>query len=144
MNKLVEELDMLEELQEQTEDPVFDADKIERDMISAAQNAAQDPAEIAAKVYTMYRPEFLRRAAKLSSRGKTRVLEALVQYPLNGDVNFPNELEKEAYMFADSMVQSKFVLMMNIYKDSTEELIRAQDEFVFNQEEVEKLNKEGE
>lgn len=111
---------------------LYDPKEVEKQMIESAQNRADDPAESAAMIYTMYRPEFLRRAKKLSSRGKARVLELLVQYPLNGEAVFSNELEKEAYFLADSMIQAKFVLMMETYKNSAEQLVTAQDEFIFN------------
>lgn len=123
----------------------FDAKKIEAEMLEIAQNRAQDPGETAAMVYHMYRPEFLKRLPKLSARARVRVLEMLVQYPLNAEkVKFHSELEKETYFFADSMIQAKFVLMMDTYKEAAEEMVKAQDEFIFNKEEAEVLAKEGE
>ena len=123
----------------------FDAKAIEEEMIKIAENRAQDPGETAAMVYHMYRPEYIKRVTKLSSRAKSRLLAMLVQYPLNGDnVKFSSELEKETYFFADSMIQAKFVLMMDSYKDAATELVQAQDEFIFNKEEAESLAKEGE
>ena len=110
----------------------FDAKAIEEEMIKIAENRAQDPGETAAMVYHMYRPEFIKRAVKLSSRAKSRLIAMLVQYPLNGnDIKFSSELEKECYFFADSMIQAKFVLMMDTYKNSAEEMVQAQDEFIF-------------
>ena len=137
---------MSEALEETTvQEEKFDAKEIERQMIEAAQNRAADPAESAAMVYTMYRPEFAKRAAKLSSRAKSRLIAMLTQYPLNGnDIKFSSELEKEAYFFADSMIQAKFVLLMDSYKNSADALVQAQDEFIFNKEEAEKLSKEDE
>lgn len=123
---------------------LYDPKEVEKQMIDAAQKNVEDPAEQAAMIYTMYRPEFLRRSKKLSARGRSRVLELLVQYPLNGEVKFSNELEKEAYFLADSMIQAKFVLMMETYKNGAEQLITAQDEFIFNKEEAEALVTEGE
>jgi hypothetical protein len=125
--------------------PKFDAKKVEDEMLEIAKNRAQDPSETAAMVYHMYRPEFLKRLPKLSARARVRVLEMLVQYPLNAEkVKFHSELEKEVYFFADSMIQAKFVLLMDQYKEAAQELVQAQDEFIFNKEEAEKLNKENE
>lgn len=137
---------MSEALEETTvQEEKFDAKAIEQDMIDIAQNRAQDPSETAAMVYHMYRPEFIKRVATLSSRAKSRLIAMLVQYPLNGnDIKFSSELEKECYFFADSMIQAKFVLMMDTYKDAAQEMVNAQDEFIFNKEEAEKLNKEEE
>jgi lysine/ornithine N-monooxygenase len=123
----------------------FDAKAIEEEMIKIAENRAQDPGETAAMVYHMYRPEFVNRVTKLSSRAKSRLIAMLVQYPLNGnDIKFSSELEKECYFFASSMIEAKFVLMLDQYKEGAEELVKAQDEFIFNKEEVENLVKEGE
>ena len=144
MNKLVEELIMSEDVEGNVEEK-FDAKAIEEEMIQIAQNRAEDPAETAAMVYHMYRPEFIKRVVKLSSRAKSRLIAMLVQYPLNGDnIKFSNDEEKAVYFLADSMIQAKFVLMMDAYKAGAEELVKAQDEFIFNKEEVETLLKEGE
>lgn len=133
---------MTEALENEVEEK-FDAKAIEQEMIDIAQNRADDPAETAAMVYTMYRPEFIKRATQLSSRAKSRLIAMLVQYPLNGDnIKFSSELEKEVYFFADSMIQAKFVLLMDSYKDAASELVKAQDEFIFNKEEIEKLDNE--
>ena len=123
----------------------FDAKAIEEEMIKIAENRAQDPGETAAMVYHMYRPEYIKRVTKLSSRAKSRLLAMLVQYPLNGnEIKFSSELEKEVYFFADSMIQAKFVLMLDQYKEGAEGLVKAQDEFIFNKEEAEKMVKEDE
>jgi lysine/ornithine N-monooxygenase len=139
---------MSEALQEEIDGNVeapFDAKAIEAEMIRIAENRANDPGETAAMVYHMYRPEFIKRVTKLSSRAKSRLIAMLVQYPLNGnDIKFSSELEKECYFFADSMIQAKFVLMLDTYKESAEGLVQAQDEFIFNKEEVENLDKVGE
>lgn len=142
-----DELEEMSESVETTESPEFNFDpkEIERQMIEIAENRAEDPAETAAMVYTMYRPEFIKRATKLSSRAKSRLIAMLVQYPLNGNnIQFANEFEKEIYFLADSMIQAKFVLMLDTYKEGAEQIVAAQDEFVFNKEEAEKLNNEGE
>lgn len=138
---LENETSQLEEITETQ--PLYDPREVERQMIEDAQNRAQDPAETAAMVYTMYRAQYLARVDKLSGRAKSRVLNMLVQYPLNGEnIKFTSDLEKEVYFLADSMIQSKFVLMLGIYKEGAEQLMEAQDEFVFNQEEISKLDTE--
>ena len=122
----------------------IDPKEIERQMLEEAKKRTEDPAETAAMVYTMYRPEFLSRCRKLSSRARARVLEMLVQYPLNGEtIKFTSELEKEVYFLADSMIQAKFVLLMGTYKDSAEQLVKAQDEFVFGKEMEKMYEKEA-
>lgn len=137
MSEALEETNVQEEVKE------FDAKAIEAEMLEIAQKRAEDPAETAAMVYTMYRPEFIKRATQLSSRAKSRLIAMLVQYPLNGNnITFSSELEKEVYFLADSMIQAKFVLMMDGYKEAANEMMQAQDEFIFNKEAAEKLNTE--
>ena len=131
---MTEEATNVETVVEDT--PKIDARQLELDMIAEAQNRAQDPAETAAMVYTMYRAQYLARVNKLSGRAKNRVLNMLVQYPLNGEnIKFTSDLEKEVYFLADSMIQAKFVLMMETYKNGAEQLVTAQEEFIFNADE---------
>jgi replicative DNA helicase len=107
----------------------FDAKAIEQEMLEAAQNRAVDPAESAAMVYHMYKPELLRRLPKLSTRALRRVFQLVIEHPLNDKaLKATTQLEQEVFMLADSMLQSKFVLMMDTYKDGAEQLVNAQDE----------------
>lgn len=132
-------MDELENMPKRLEDdlePKVDGKTLEQAMITEAQNRAQDPAETAAMVYTMYRAQYLARVNKLSNRARNRVLNMIVQYPLNGEnIKFTSDLEKEVYFLADSMVQAKFVLMLETYKEGAEHLVTAQEEFIFNAEE---------
>ena len=103
-----------------------DPREIEREMIEDAKRRAEDPIETAGLVYTMYLPEFLKRVRQLSARGRARVLESLVQYPLaKKDINLSNQLEKEVFYFADSMLQAKFIMMQATYLESQQELLNA-------------------
>lgn len=115
--------------------PKVDARQIEQDMLQAAQNRAVDPAESAAMVYHMYKPEVLKRLPKLSQKAMRRVLQLLIEHPLNDKaLTATSQIEKEFFMLADSMLQAKFVLMMDTYKDGAEQLVAAQDEMVFGKE----------
>ena len=103
-----------------------DPREIEREMIEDAKRRAEDPIETAGLVYTMYLPEFLKRVRQLSARGRARVLESLVQYQLaKKDINLSNQLEKEVFYFADSMLQAKFIMMQATYLESQQELLNA-------------------
>lgn len=103
-----------------------DPREVERELLEDAKRRSEDPIETAGLVYTMYLPEFLKRVRQLSSRGRARVLESLVQYPLaTKDINLSNQLEKEVFYFADSMLQAKFIMMQATYLESQQELINA-------------------
>lgn len=115
--------------------PTYDAKAIEQEMLQAAQNRAIDPAESAAMVFHMYKPEVLKRIPKLSSNALRRVLQLLVEYPLNDKkLAGTSQIEKEVFLLADAMLQSKFVMMQQTYMESAEELVKAQDELVFGKE----------
>lgn len=115
--------------------PKVDARQIEQEMLHAAQNRAVDPAESAAMVFHMYKPELLKRLPKLSQKAMRRVLQLLIEYPLNDKkLAGTSQLEKEVFLLADSMLQSKFVMMMDVYKDGAEQLVAAQDETIFGKE----------
>lgn len=110
----------------------FDPKEVEREMLEAAQNRAVDPAESAAMVYTMYRPEVMKRLPKLSQKAMRRVLQRLIEHPLNEtELKASTNLEQEFFMLADSMLQSKFILMQQTYMESAEQLVNAQDSLIF-------------
>lgn len=115
--------------------PKVDAKAIEQEMLQAAENRAVDPAESAAMVFHMYKPELLKRIPKLSQKAMRRVLQLLIEYPLNDKkLAGTSNLEKEVFLLADAMLQSKFIMMMDVYKDGAEQLIKAQEETIFGKE----------
>lgn len=123
--------------------PKVDAKAIEQEMLQAAENRAVDPAESAAMVFHMYKPELYKRIPKLSQKAMRRVLQLLIEYPLNDKkLAGTSQLEKEVFLLADAMLQSKFIMMMDVYKDGAEQLIKAQEETIFGKE-AENVN-EGE
>lgn len=101
---------------------LVDPKQVEAEMIAEAKKKSEDPAEQAAMVFTMYKSNFERAVKKLKGKAHTRLLNALVMSPLV-EVKLLTEAEKEAYFFGDSMIQAKFVMMMQTYKDSAEEII---------------------
>lgn len=103
-----------------------DPKQVERELLEEMKRRSEDPIEQAGMVYTTYLPEFLKRVRQLSARGRARVLESLVQYPLaQKQVSLPNQLEKEVFYFADSMLQAKFIMMQATYLEAQQELMAA-------------------
>lgn len=124
-----------EEAQVEIEVPKYDAKAIEQEMLAAAENRAVDPAESAAMVFHMYKPEVLKRIPKLSSKAMRRVFQLLIEYPLNDKkLAGTSQIEREVFMLADAMLQSKFIMMLDVYKDGAEQLVAAQDELLFGKE----------
>lgn len=109
---------MSEALEVQKVDPKA----VEAEMVAEAKRKAEDPAEQAAMVFTMYRQNYERAVKKLKGKAHTRLLNALVMTPLV-PVELITDAEKEAYYFADSMIQAKFVMSMEIFRNSAQEII---------------------
>ena len=101
---------------------MVDPKAVEAEMVAEAKRKAEDPAEQAAMVFTMYRQNYERAVKKLKGKAHTRLLNALVMAPLVS-VELITEAEKEAYYFADSMIQAKFVMSMEMYRESAQEII---------------------
>lgn len=113
----------IEENVEQKVDPV----QIEKELLAEAKKKSEDPAEQAAMVFTMYKANFESAMKNLRKKGAhERLLKALVMSPLE-KIELITEAEKEAFFFGDSMIQAKFVMMMDTYRNSAQELIDAQD-----------------
>lgn len=104
----------------------LDPDQVEAEMLAAAEAKRNDPAEQAAMLFTAYQSLFEKSVAKLKGKAHTRVLKALVMAPLV-KVDLITEAEKEAFYFGDSMLQAKFVMVMDTYKNSAQELMDAAD-----------------
>lgn len=119
---------MSEELEVATEQTPFDPKQIEADLIRIAEERAQDPTEMASQAYQMYVPHFKRALPKLSTRGLRRVLQFLVLYPLEVEsVKSANQFEKEMMQLVNSLVEAKFILLMDSYRKNSEALYDAQN-----------------
>lgn len=101
---------------------MVDPKAVEAEMVAEAKRKAEDPAEQAAMVFTMYRQNYERAVKKLKGKAHTRLLNALVMAPLVS-VELITEAEKEAYYYADSMIQAKFVMSMEVFRESAQEII---------------------
>lgn len=121
-DETTEALETAEELQKLE----IDARQIERDMVEAAQARAQDPSEMAAQMYAMYVPHFKNGVKKLSTRGLRRVLLNAVLYPLEqDDIKASSEFEKQMVQLVSSLLEAKFILIMDQYRLNAEQLYEA-------------------
>lgn len=114
------DMDELENMPER--ENLVDPKAVEAEMIAEAKRKAEDPAEQAAMVFTTYRTGYERAVKKLKGKAHTRLLNALVMAPLVS-VELITEAEKEAYYYADSMIQAKWIMSMQVFKDSAQEII---------------------
>jgi hypothetical protein len=120
------ELDLEIDNQEELARIDIDARQIEADMIAAAQAKAQDPSEMAAQMFAMYVPHFKQGLSKLSTRGLRRVLQNAVLYPLEqDDIRTSSDFERQMVQLVSSLLECKFIMIMDTYKNNAEQLYDA-------------------
>lgn len=83
----------------------------------------KSPLDAAAYVYGMNLPRLMNLIPRLSKKGATRVLEALVKVPLE-EVNFKfqDQVEAEAYALAASCMHCKMTMEVGTYYEQQEKL----------------------
>jgi hypothetical protein len=120
------ELDLEIDNQEELARIDIDARQIEADMIAAAQAKAQDPSEMAAQMFAMYVPHFKQGLSKLSTRGLRRVLQNAVLYSLEqDDIRTSSDFERQMVQLVSSLLECKFIMIMDTYKNNAEQLYDA-------------------
>jgi len=102
-----------------------DPKEIEKQMIAAAEARANDIEGMALSTYRQLHPRFMQGIHMLSSKGRVRLLKALVDYPVNPGKYLLNDLEKEVLEVGSMLIESKFILVMNTYAEHVEELVEA-------------------
>lgn len=83
----------------------------------------QSNEEAAAQVLQMYTPVFNNLVSKLSGNSAKRVLNKLVEFPLNDKEYKATSVEEaQAFMLGDRLNAAKFILIMHTYNDNIEEI----------------------
>lgn len=96
----------------------FDPHEAEQEALAQAEQAPTDPFAAAATMYGLYMPKFLQGVKRLSSRGRTRVLKALVEYPLQEkDYIHSSQLEKEMMAVGNAVLEAKFLMILSTYNN---------------------------
>lgn len=141
------------ETEEQAEREVDLADlglsgkEVEEFMVKAAQERAQDPAEMAATAYAMYGPYYKMAVPKLSKRSLRRILDYLIFYPLEQDtVRAANEAEKSVMQLANFLIEAKFIMQMSVHAEHLDKIVETAETPLTNEEEsaiVNEFNKEN-
>lgn len=108
--------------------PNFDPKEVEAQLMEQAQARADDPGEAAATMYHMYVPHFKRLMPGISTRGLRRVLNYMVLYPFEQDsIKAATELEKQFMQLCGSLMEAKFILIMDSYNANAKQLYEAQN-----------------
>jgi hypothetical protein len=132
------EENMTENTEVELEQPKFDPAQMERDMLQAAQNRADDPVETAGSAYQLYVPHFKRLLPKMSTRSLRRILQFLILYPLEKEsVAAASEMEKQFMQMCNSLVEAKFVMIMASYQQNAEALYAAEQNKLTESEKTE-------
>lgn len=128
------------------EEKTLDPAEVEKKLIEAAEARANDIEGMAWTTYNMLKPRYMSGIYRLSSKGRTRLLKALVDYPINPGKYLLNDMEKEVFKIGSMLLESKFVLIMNEYNNHAEELVNAveSEEVDLTDDEKAELLKEGE
>lgn len=92
--------------------------QVEQELLSEtleqmAQARADDPAEVYAQVYNMYMPRFNVLLNGLNAKGKTRVINFIMQYPFNEKAfKAVNKTEQEAMAVGHAILEAKYSMIM--------------------------------
>jgi len=104
----------------------IDPRAMEKELLAVAEARAQDPSEMAAMLFQMYVPHFKAGLSKLSTRGLRRVLQNAVLYPLEqDDIRTSSEFEKQMVQLVSSLLEAKFIMILDTYKNNAQELYDA-------------------
>lgn len=121
-NTVKEEFDLInEEIKQNPEE-------MEKMLVEEAERQAQikDPVESAATMYGLYAPKFLQGIKRLSSRQRSRLLKALIEYPLNEKkYNHTSQLEKEMMAIGHAVLEAKFLMILATFYNNIDQLTDA-------------------
>lgn len=81
------------------------------------------PADTAANMYYLMKPRFDLMMSHLSGRGVKRVVDRILQYPLEKNFSWSDMKEKETYLLGCSLQDCMFSMMMASYFENLPELL---------------------
>jgi len=101
---------------------------IEKIMVDRAREEQVDPVQTASMLMGLYTPKYEQGVEMLSSRGKTRLLKALIEYPFDiRKYQHTSELEKTLVQLGNAILEAKAILVMSSYNEGLEQLVKAAD-----------------
>jgi len=114
------DVDIEEAVKQQLENLDKTPEELEQaELANAEQNHGADPMVAAANLYGLYMPKFKQGIKSLSSRGRARLLKALIEYPLNEqEYKHSSQLEKELMAIGHAVLEAKFLMILHTYNES--------------------------
>ena len=110
----------------------MDPSKVRVEVIPAEEGdvvGQESPEAVAAKTLGMYTPVFNNLVAHLSGNAAKRVLNKLVEFPLNDKEYAPTTQEEhQAFQIGDRLNAAKFILIMHTYNENIEQIKKQADE----------------
>lgn len=117
-------------MSQQAQELEVDTTEVEKKLLEEAEQESEfkDPTEVAAMMYGLYAPKFLQGVKMLSSRGRSRVLRALIEYPLNEKkYQHSTDLEKQMMSIGHAVLEAKFLMILSTMYSGMDELEKAAD-----------------
>lgn len=112
MEGLVEAID----LAAQPPTPPLSAEQMEKALVAEQiekDTTQYDPMEAAAKIFSTFLPQYQHLVRRLSNRQARRLLNALIEVPLQKkDYKHPTKEERAAFMLGDRLLQAKWTMML--------------------------------
>jgi len=131
-----------------SEQEVLDPKEVEQQLLNeqSQPQVSDDPEEMAATLFTLYRPRYDALVNNLSSNAMRRLLKKMVVFPLNEkEMKSTSKEENEAFAISQRLLEAKYVMIMSTYQKAAEEAYKKQQETeqVKTQEETQKENENG-
>lgn len=96
---------------------------------NSAPGSVNNPEDVYAGVVYIYGARFKAGLRHLSNRQKDRLINALMQYPLNvGDYKATSQLEKDMLLIGDAVLQAKYAMIIQHLMSQEESRINEQTE----------------
>ena len=99
-------------------------EEVEQEMIRMAEEHAEDITGMALSTYRQLHPRFMMGIHRLSSKGRVRLLKALMDYPVNPARYQLNEFEREMLEIGSMVLESKFIMIMNTYAENMDAMMQ--------------------
>jgi len=113
--------DMSVSLQDDQFLPKVDPVQVEKEIVQEQLQRATtdyDPFEAAAKIFTMFLPQFRMLVRSMSNRQLRRLVMALIEVPLQKkDYKHPTKEEQAAFMVGDRLLQAKWAMMLQTLEE---------------------------
>lgn len=133
----VEDLDTLATLTplQPGDEGYTDPDLLEKKLLAeeaARRNKAVDPEEMACMMLKLYTPRFNKLVDGLPKRACSRLIKALVEYPLGKEYHHTTDKEAEAFSIGSALMDAKMVLIVKTYHDNRDTINELVEEAAAN------------